>query len=591
MSWQQPLPPIPAQPLALERVGYNVPGYDADDPFRSSSGVLNEGIDEHTTFDDIDSDSTPPPATVTSPLIVPPPPIPTYGRQRHELTQPIYYSSHYSPVQHNRPHLVPFVPPLQSSHQQLSIYPPQYPPPLDESIWPRIYPPGHSPNPNQRPSRIRFRFSSAHPDDGSLSLSTIQTDGQPPSAAQSLPTEPSKPRPGDEQPSQSPAAGVVTIPINDRPVSPAVQGPPTLGTALNGVEGRISPPQSPVDEEMNLPHHQVPLGIASGIIEPHSPPFVPTESMFGSTGSDESSEDFVAPYRLVDDDHMYTFQPIPWPTQIPWPPESTLHTPASYSGNKPSGVRLNDIRSSPLRMPEPTVPNILPPRQSSHVPTRAHHSNRPSRRTSLNEHSLSWIDPVVQEYGARMPEPMVPQFDYRPTAVTHPPPQSPGYYQSQPNLPDRWNAIEGASYFSVASFPAATNPEQVPPAHQPLPGSITPPYQNPVRGLWIFKHTKEIAQEIYNLFLLRLPSLYYLRVIRIFTEADLTLGQLKKMVLVTAAEEKSTGLTTGNPVDIGGQKESIPPAFDKLKQTWESFIDSVMREWKTFNVISVLLLS
>ncbi|TFK20232.1 hypothetical protein FA15DRAFT_600104 [Coprinopsis marcescibilis] len=35
----------------------------------------------------------------------------------------------------------------------------------------------------------------------------------------------------------------------------------------------------------------------------------------------------------------------------------------------------------------------------------------------------------------------------------------------------------------------------------------------------------------------------------------------------------------------------MPPAYLSLKMTWEGFIDSVLREWKTFNIISVLLLS
>ncbi|TFK25135.1 hypothetical protein FA15DRAFT_591189, partial [Coprinopsis marcescibilis] len=35
----------------------------------------------------------------------------------------------------------------------------------------------------------------------------------------------------------------------------------------------------------------------------------------------------------------------------------------------------------------------------------------------------------------------------------------------------------------------------------------------------------------------------------------------------------------------------MPRAYENLKNTWECFIDSVMREWKTFNIISVLLLS
>ena len=31
--------------------------------------------------------------------------------------------------------------------------------------------------------------------------------------------------------------------------------------------------------------------------------------------------------------------------------------------------------------------------------------------------------------------------------------------------------------------------------------------------------------------------------------------------------------------------------YCKLQNTWQSFIDSLMREWKTLNIISVLLLS
>ncbi|KAF8806788.1 hypothetical protein BYT27DRAFT_7101124, partial [Phlegmacium glaucopus] len=39
------------------------------------------------------------------------------------------------------------------------------------------------------------------------------------------------------------------------------------------------------------------------------------------------------------------------------------------------------------------------------------------------------------------------------------------------------------------------------------------------------------------------------------------------------------------------ESSSDAPAYKSLKLTWEFFIDSVMREWKTFNIISVLLLA
>lgn len=34
-----------------------------------------------------------------------------------------------------------------------------------------------------------------------------------------------------------------------------------------------------------------------------------------------------------------------------------------------------------------------------------------------------------------------------------------------------------------------------------------------------------------------------------------------------------------------------PPAYLRLKARWEELIDTLMEEWKTLNIISVLLLS
>jgi len=88
---------------------------------------------------------------------------------------------------------------------------------------------------------------------------------------------------------------------------------------------------------------------------------------------------------------------------------------------------------------------------------------------------------------------------------------------------------------------------------------------------------------IYLSFLFRLPSLYFGRVARIFEEADLTLPEIKEMAIETAIEGKFD-LTM---IENG----ALPPRYASLKATWQSFIDDLMREWKTFNVISVLLLT
>jgi hypothetical protein len=95
-----------------------------------------------------------------------------------------------------------------------------------------------------------------------------------------------------------------------------------------------------------------------------------------------------------------------------------------------------------------------------------------------------------------------------------------------------------------------------------------------------------MPREVYFHFLLRLPSLYFSRVARIFEEADLTLPEIKKMALQTASQGNNAQF------DIQAfESNNVPPEYKRLKSTWEAFIDSIMREWKTFNIISVLLLS
>jgi hypothetical protein len=84
----------------------------------------------------------------------------------------------------------------------------------------------------------------------------------------------------------------------------------------------------------------------------------------------------------------------------------------------------------------------------------------------------------------------------------------------------------------------------------------------------------------YQYFLLYLPVFYYVRVARIFEEADLGLPEIKRMAIQTAAEDKYDLYTS--------QKM---PEHRNFRVAWQSFIDDVMREWKTLNIISVLLLS
>ena len=92
-----------------------------------------------------------------------------------------------------------------------------------------------------------------------------------------------------------------------------------------------------------------------------------------------------------------------------------------------------------------------------------------------------------------------------------------------------------------------------------------------------------LPKVFYLYLLLRLPSLYFGRVARIFEEADLSLPEIKQMALETAVQ--------GQCDFHAMERSTLSPQYERLKVTWQSFIDDVMREWQTFNLISVLLLS
>ena len=38
------------------------------------------------------------------------------------------------------------------------------------------------------------------------------------------------------------------------------------------------------------------------------------------------------------------------------------------------------------------------------------------------------------------------------------------------------------------------------------------------------------------------------------------------------------------------QAHKVPPQYERLKNSWEAFIDALIREWETLNIVSVLLL-
>lgn len=96
-----------------------------------------------------------------------------------------------------------------------------------------------------------------------------------------------------------------------------------------------------------------------------------------------------------------------------------------------------------------------------------------------------------------------------------------------------------------------------------------------------------MPRQIYSHLMLRLPTVYFARVARIFDEGDLSLHE------IAALAHKPENYYSQSHVSILSAKEPSSPAspFWNLKVTWEALINSLLQEWKTLNIVSVLLLS
>ncbi|KAJ3508186.1 hypothetical protein NLJ89_g5893 [Agrocybe chaxingu] len=148
--------------------------------------------------------------------------------------------------------------------------------------------------------------------------------------------------------------------------------------------------------------------------------------------------------------------------------------------------------------------------------------------------------------------------------------------------------------------------------------------------------TDTLPRELYLNLLLRLPAMYFSRVARIFEDADVSKPDIQRMIDASntgGMRRPSTtipaNLTTEHPhtmpahgpaaaispgvlsgIGLSASVGTAPavsmmhmplpfpdewttplvsPALIRFKHSWESFIDSLLREWKTLNVVSALL--
>lgn len=115
-----------------------------------------------------------------------------------------------------------------------------------------------------------------------------------------------------------------------------------------------------------------------------------------------------------------------------------------------------------------------------------------------------------------------------------------------------------------------------------------------------------LPRQFYLHLLLRLPSLYFSRIARVYEDAQLSKPDLDRMIesySSSGQQQQRQRISRSSPIPPGAHYHPAPalpfpdewtttnvsPALIRFKQSWEDFIDSLLREWKTLNLVSALL--
>jgi hypothetical protein len=104
-----------------------------------------------------------------------------------------------------------------------------------------------------------------------------------------------------------------------------------------------------------------------------------------------------------------------------------------------------------------------------------------------------------------------------------------------------------------------------------------------------------IPRQLYLHTQLRLPSLYFSRVARIFEDAAVSRPEIQRIIdayeSVGTVNDQSLTSRIVLPFPEEWVPPNVSPALARFKRSWETFVDSLVREWKTLNILSALLLS
>jgi hypothetical protein len=150
--------------------------------------------------------------------------------------------------------------------------------------------------------------------------------------------------------------------------------------------------------------------------------------------------------------------------------------------------------------------------------------------------------------------------------------------------------------------PVVDDSEDLPYAASPSQQTAHLPFPNTTGNLSRFRHWRSwfrhlkntttlifififirVPSQTYLFLLLCLPSLYFSRVSRLFEDANLSLPDIQRMAVINGDQ---FSVVSWRP-----DASDLPPHLRRFNMSWEGFIDALLREWKTQNVISALMLS
>lgn len=100
-----------------------------------------------------------------------------------------------------------------------------------------------------------------------------------------------------------------------------------------------------------------------------------------------------------------------------------------------------------------------------------------------------------------------------------------------------------------------------------------------------------IPHQVYStVAFLQIPTFYQMRVFRAFEDVEISIPEIRGAML-DITQQKLEG---DNPVKTRPRRpssKSDAKKFKKLLEAWKEFVETVVKEWETFNIISALLLS